>query len=76
MAKYTPKVNDVVLVPGKLPVGRYVVISVDKNKKTVSVQTVSGSVYFQHHDIAWSRLTPLDESQNALQIVREATEGK
>jgi hypothetical protein len=76
MAKYIPKVNDPVFVPDKLPSGRYVVISIDKNKKTVSVQTVSDPVTFQHHNIAWSRLVPLDESLNALQIVREATEGR
>jgi hypothetical protein len=76
MAKYTPKVNDPVFVLGKQPKGRYVVIGVDANKKTASVQTVSGPVTLQHHEVDWSRLTPLDTSQNALQIVREATEGK
>jgi hypothetical protein len=76
MAKYIPKVNDPVFVLGKHPKGRYVVIRVDANKETASVQTVSGPVTLQHHDVAWSRLTPLDTSQNALQIVREATAGK
>jgi hypothetical protein len=76
MAKYIPKLNDPVFVPDKLPKGRYAVISVDASKRTVSVESVSGPVKFQHHDVAWSRLVPLDTSQNALQIVREATEGK
>jgi hypothetical protein len=77
MAQYIPKVNDPVFVPGKLPKGRWVVIAVDAKKQTVSVQSVSGgAVTFQHHNIQWFRLVPLDASQNALQVVREATEGK
>jgi hypothetical protein len=80
---YIPKVNDPVFVAGiradiangKRGV-RYVVISVDAKEKTVTVQSASGPVYFQHHNVSWSRLSRLDESQNALQIVREATEDK
>ena len=76
MPKFIPKVHDAVFVLGKLPAGRYVVIAVDPRKETVSVQTVSGPVTMQHHNVAWSRLSRLDASQNALSIVREATEGK
>lgn len=75
MAKeYIPKANDPVFVDGKGE-ARFVVINVDAKKKTVSVQATSGGpVTFQHHDISWSRLSKLDESQNAARIVREATE--
>ncbi len=81
MATYIPKVNDPVLVAGiradvaagKVGV-RYRVILVDAAKKTVSVQSVSGPVFFQHHNVSWPRLSKLDESQNALQVVREATQ--
>ena len=75
MAKeYIPKANDPVFVAGKGE-SRFIVKSVDANKKTVSVEATSGGpVTFQHHDISWSRLSKLDDSQNALRIVREATE--
>jgi hypothetical protein len=74
MAKYVPKINDTVLLDeGKV---RYAVISVDANKETASIQSVLGRATFQKYDVAWARLIKLDASQNALQIVREATEDK
>jgi hypothetical protein len=73
MAKqYTPKVNDPVFLDGKAFV-RYVVTKVDGKKKTADVKTVSGAIII-HRDVPWAKLFEMDESQNALRIVREATE--
>ncbi|MGB7601962.1 MAG: hypothetical protein WBM24_16765 [Candidatus Sulfotelmatobacter sp.] len=69
--KKTPKVGDVVAIEGSL--GTYVVARVDGNNKTVAVKnTKDASVLLT--DIPASRITPLDESQNALRVVREATD--
>jgi hypothetical protein len=75
MTKYIPKVNDIVFVEGK-GVTRHLVISVDANSKTVRVQRVSGPVTFQDANVPWVKLSELDESQNALRVVREATENQ
>lgn len=74
MAKYNPKVNDVVFMDGKGFV-RYVVVAIDSGKSTADVRTVSG-VTVLTRDVPWTILHRLDESQNALRIVREATEDK
>jgi hypothetical protein len=71
--KYIPKVNDPVFVTGKGLI-RYVVAVVDAKKKTVDVRTVSGVIVLTR-GVPWSELSYLDESQNALRVVREATEG-
>jgi hypothetical protein len=67
---YVPKPGDPVLLEGVQ--GRLVVVSVDAAKKTatVSTPTTPASVYL----VQWSKLSYLDESQNALRVVREATE--
>jgi hypothetical protein len=72
MAKYTPQRNDTVYMDGKGLV-RYVVVQVNSPKRTADVQTTSGVIGLIH-DVPWSKLYHLDESQNAARIVREATE--
>jgi hypothetical protein len=51
------------------------VVSADAAKKTADVQGITPPIVLSH-DVPWSQLHHLDESQNALRIVREATEGK
>jgi hypothetical protein len=67
---YVPKPGDPVLLEGVH--SRLVVVSVDAAKKTATVATPSTpkGVY----TVPWSKLSYLDESQNALRVVREATE--
>jgi hypothetical protein len=70
-------------MPSKLKVGdavfygdppaSYFVEDVDYSAKTADIRTTAGPVV-THQNIAWSDLTPLDESQNALRVAREATE--
>lgn len=74
MAKYTPKVDDVVFMENTGFV-RYVVVGLDHEKQTAVIESVTG-VLVPIHDVPWSRIRRLDDSQNALRIVREATEGK
>jgi len=74
MAKYVPKSGDIVFMDGKGFV-RFVVVSANASKKTADVQGVAAPIVLTH-DVPWSQLHHLDESQNALRIVREATEGK
>jgi hypothetical protein len=74
MAKYTPKVNDPVFLDGKGFV-RYVVLGIDSQAETATVRTTSGPVVL-YRDVPWAKIFELDESQNALRIVREATENK
>lgn len=69
---YIPRMNDPVFLKGKGFV-RYVVVSVDIEKKTADLKTVSGVSFFVQ-GVPWPDLSPLDESQNALRVVREATE--
>ena len=65
------KVGDVVFY-GEPPV-TYLVEDVDYSAKTADIRTTASPV-LTHQNIAWSTLTILDESQNALRVVREATE--
>lgn len=74
MAKYTPKANDIVFMDGKGFV-RYLIVAVDSAKLTADVKTVSGVIGLTR-GVPWAMLHHLDESQNALRIVREATENK
>lgn len=53
----------------------YLVIDIDKGKRTASIKSTAGAVVI-HHAVAWAELTILDESQNAARIVRESTENK
>jgi hypothetical protein len=76
MAKYIPKVEDIVFVDGKGFV-RYVVTEIDSNKRTVSLHAPGGDGgKMLIRDVPWTMIHHLDASQNALRIVREATEGK
>ena len=74
MAKYIPHRNDIVFVDGHGFV-RYVIVNVDLAKQTADIKTVSGVIVLSR-GVPWTALHHLDESQNALRIVREATEGK
>jgi hypothetical protein len=74
MAKYTPRVDDIVFRDGHGFV-RYVVTRVDSSKQSADIRTVAGIAVLTR-DVSWAELHRLDESQNALRIVREATEGK
>jgi len=74
MAKYTPKEGDVVSRDGE-GMTRFVVTCIDAGKKTADVKGASGGSVLTR-DVPWTMLHHLDESQNALRIVREATEGK
>jgi hypothetical protein len=65
-----PKVGDLVFVEGSL--GTYVVARVDAGETVAVKNTKDTSALLT--DVKLSRLTPLDESQNALRVVREATE--
>ena len=69
---YVPRMNDPVFLKGHGFV-RYMVVSVNTEKKTADIKTVSGVINLTR-DVPWSELSVLDESQNALQVVREATE--
>jgi hypothetical protein len=69
---YTPRLNDPVLMEGV--VGRLVVVGVDDSKKIAKVSTTSAPVII--HTVPWSKLSYLDESQNAPRVVREATEDR
>ncbi|MGA6984277.1 MAG: hypothetical protein WCC95_17485 [Candidatus Sulfotelmatobacter sp.] len=72
-AKYIPKVYDTIFFKkhGKTA---FVVTRVDAVKETVDLQSIGklGEVMDGH--VPWSELSYLDESQNALRVVREATE--
>ena len=67
--KYIPEVNDPVFMEGKGLI-RYVVAVVDAKKKTVDVRTVSGVIVLTR-DVPWAAISYLDDSQNALRVVRE-----
>lgn len=66
------KVGDAVFY-GAPPVS-YFVEDVDYDARTADIRTTAGAEAVTHHNVAWSELTLLDESQNALRVVREATE--
>jgi hypothetical protein len=74
MAKYIPREGDVVFRDGEGFTG-FVITRIDAGKKTADVKSVSG-LQVLTRDVPWSTLHHLDESQNALRIVREATEGQ
>ena len=54
---------------------RHVVTAVNPGKRTADVRTVAEPLLLTR-DVPWSALQRLDESQNAVSIVREATENK
>jgi hypothetical protein len=67
-----PKVGDAVF-NGDERGTTYLVTDVDYDAKTADIRTTSGAVVL-HHNVAWSELTLLDESENAARIVGEGTE--
>jgi hypothetical protein len=67
-----PKVGDAVFNGDDRGIA-YLVTDVDYDAKTADINTTGGAVVV-HHNIAWSELTLLDESENAARIVREASE--
>jgi hypothetical protein len=52
----------------------YVVIAIDQSRKTADIKNPKGETVGLHRGVPWSELSVLDESQNALRVVREATE--
>jgi hypothetical protein len=72
MAKMKIKVGDPVMRHGSSVT--YMVIAVDATKKTAHIKNPKGDTIGLHRDVPWSELSVLDESQNALRVVREATE--
>jgi hypothetical protein len=67
-----PKIGSVVMVQGVIR--RLVVVSVNKANETAIVCTTTAPP--ASYTVAWSKLSVLDESQNALRVVKEATEGE
>jgi len=70
----TPKVGDIVGIAAQK--GTFVVASIDNRGKKVSLTSL-GSQGPEVHGVLWASLNyrdELDESQNALRVVREATE--
>jgi hypothetical protein len=65
------KVGDAVFY-GDPPIS-YFVEDVDYSAKTADIRTTAAPVV-THQNVTWSELTVLDESQNTLRVVREATE--
>ncbi len=65
------RVGDPVMRHGSLVT--YMVIAVDANKKTADLKNPKGDTIGLHRDVPWSELSVLDESQNALRVVKEAT---
>jgi hypothetical protein len=66
---YVPRVKDTVVVDGVS--GGLVVVGVDARQQVARVATITTPIIV--HTVSWSKLSRLDSSQNALQIVREAT---
>jgi hypothetical protein len=55
-------------------ISRLVVVGVNSGNETAVVSTTTAPPI--SYTVPWSKLSILDESQNALRVVREATEGK
>jgi hypothetical protein len=71
-AEYVPKVYDTVLwKSGKTA---FIVMRVDAIKETVDLKSTAKFGRALDGHVPWSELSYLDESQNALRVVREATE--
>jgi len=72
-----PSVGDVVGISGER--GTWVISGISLQKKTVNLGKIGSQQDAQRIGVSWDSLTYRDEadsSQNALRIVREATEGK
>ena len=72
MAK-SPKVGEAVYRRGSSVT--YMVIDINPSKKTADIKSTKGGTVL-YKDVLWAELEVLDESQNALRVVREATEHK
>jgi hypothetical protein len=66
------KVGDPVMRHGSAVT--YMVTAIDASKKTADIKNPKGETIGLHRGVPWSELSVLDESQNALRVVREATE--
>ena len=75
MAKYSPKVNDTVFWKGHGK-SRFVVLAVDSTKETADLQSAGKLGVVLHGHVPWAEFSYLDESQNAVRVVREATESE
>jgi hypothetical protein len=69
---YIPKLGDPVLLEGVSSTLKVVSVDTVQKTATVSIPSTPGVVYI----VPWSKVSPLDSSQNALRIVRDSTEGK
>jgi hypothetical protein len=72
-AEYVPKVYDTVLWKRGEKTA-FIVMRVDATKETVDLQSTAKFGRLLEGHIRWSELSYLDESQNALRVVRETTE--
>jgi hypothetical protein len=70
--KYIPKIGDQVCWGGH-GFARYLIVHVDDAKHTARVKNATGSPVLLSPDFPWAELMPLDESEVAAQIVKEAT---
>jgi hypothetical protein len=52
----------------------YMVTAVDASKQTADIKNPKGDAVGLIRAVPWSELSVLDESRNALRVVREATE--
>ena len=68
------KVGDLVFRQNSLVT--YVVTGSDAKGRTADIKNTKGNIIGLKRDVPWSELVILDESQNALRVVREATEQK
>ena len=67
------KAGDVVW-HGEPPIS-YFITEIDAAAQSASLKsTPTSRAFVIHHNVKWSELTLLDESQNAARIVREASE--
>jgi hypothetical protein len=68
--EYIPQLNDPVRMEGQN--GRLVVVGVDASKKIAKVSTHTPPVIL--YIVPWTKLSHLDEQENATRIVRKAAE--
>jgi hypothetical protein len=70
--QYVPNVNDLVLLKGAM--GHFAVTIVNARKRTAGVRTAAGPMIL-YHDVAWSKLSSLEQSNNVKRIGMESTKG-
>jgi|HubBroStandDraft_5_1064220.scaffolds.fasta_scaffold2921642_1 hypothetical protein len=64
MAKYIPKLAEIVLMDAKRS-RRYLVVNVNHIKETVDLRGVS-SIFRLIHDVPWTKIRPFNETENAV----------